>query len=43
MTITDEMIACAENGLGEDRYNEIIHGTAPNPLETLKLLGCIKK
>lgn len=42
LTITPEMIACAERVLGAARMQEIINGAAPGPLESLQLLGCIE-
>lgn len=41
-TITESMITCAESSVGELRLNEIIEGSAPSPLEALKLLPCFK-
>ena len=42
-TITEEMIVCAEDALGVERVQQIVGGATPNPLESLQLLGCIKK
>jgi len=42
LTITPTMIDCAEKSLGKARVDQIIGGAAPNPLESLKLLGCIE-
>lgn len=42
-TITTEMIVCAKDAVGEVRYNEIIGGAAPTPLESMKLFPCFKK
>lgn len=41
VTITKEMIECAERELGKERVLEIMNGAAPGPLESLTLLGCI--
>lgn len=43
VTITPAMIACAEDSVGKERLNEIIKGSAPSPLESVKLLPCFKK
>ena len=40
MVITPEMIECAKEELGEGRYNEVIGGAAPSPLEALALMKC---
>lgn len=42
LTITPAMIACAEDAIGKDRLDEIINGSTPTPLESLKLLPCFK-
>jgi len=42
ITITPEMIMCAEEKLGRERLDEIVGGSAPGPLESLTLLPCIK-
>jgi len=42
LTVTSKMIECAEKALGKERMDEINSGTAPTPLESLTLLGCIK-
>ncbi len=41
-TITPTMIACAEDAVGRARLDEIVNGSAPTPLESLKLLPCFK-
>ena len=41
-TITPAMITCAENAVGKVRLQEILDGSAPSPLESLKLLPCFK-
>ncbi len=41
-TITPQTIACAEGELGKVRLDEIVAGSAPGPIESLKLLGCTK-
>lgn len=40
--ITEAMIACAKEKLGEARFNEIIAGAAPSFLEGTSLLSCIR-
>lgn len=43
LTITSEMIVCAEEAVGSKvRLDEILAGAAPNPLEAMKLLPCFK-
>ena len=41
-TITPAMVTCAEDALGRPRLAEIFGGSAPTPLESLKLLPCFK-
>jgi len=41
VTITPQMVACAENKLGSDRVAEIMNGASPSVLESMTLLGCI--
>ena len=43
ITITPEMIACGEEAVGAGRLKEITDGSAPSPLESVKLLPCFKK
>jgi hypothetical protein len=43
VTITEAQIACAEEAIGVVRLNEITNGSAPSPLEAMKLLPCFKK
>lgn len=43
ITITSEMIACGEEAVGAERLKEITDGSAPSPLESVKLLPCFKK
>lgn len=43
ITITPEMVACAEDAIGADRVNDLMGGAAPTPLESVKLLPCLKK
>lgn len=40
ITITPEMISCAEEKVGATRLKEIMEGSAPGPLESAKLLPC---
>ena len=42
-TITPTMVNCAEEAVGKTRLAEITGGTAPTPLESIKLLPCFKK
>lgn len=42
IVVTKEMILCMETAVGEERMAEIIDGAAPGPLESIKLLGCVK-
>lgn len=42
-TVTPAMISCSEDAVGKTRFNEIVSGAAPSPLESLKLLPCFKK
>lgn len=43
LTITKAMITCAEQAVGEVRLGQIVNGSAPSPLEALKLIPCFKK
>ncbi len=43
VTITDAMLTCANESIGEKRLGEIVNGSAPSPLEAMKLLPCLKK
>ena len=42
-TITQGMVQCAEEALGTARVEEILGGSAPSPIESLKLLPCVKQ
>lgn len=42
ITITSEMLICAENALGKERLRELTEGSSPTPLESLTLLPCLK-
>jgi len=42
ITITAEMISCAEKAVGKERLAEIQTGTAPTAFESVKLLPCLK-
>ncbi len=42
ITVTPEMIACAEAGLGQARVDEIMGGATPSFTEGLKLATCYK-
>lgn len=41
--VTTGMVVCAEDAIGKERFDAIIDGAAPTPLESLKLLPCFKK
>lgn len=41
--VTTGMVICAEDAIGKERFDAIIGGAAPSPLESLKLLPCFKK
>lgn len=41
-TITEGMITCAKREVGAVRFEEILSGGAPTPLEALSLLPCMK-
>ncbi len=42
ISITSSMIACAKNAVGETRFNEIVNGGAPSPIEAVKLVPCTR-
>ncbi len=42
ITVTPEMIACAEASVGPARVDEITNGATPSFTEGLKLAGCYK-
>jgi cytoskeletal protein RodZ len=42
ITITPTMISCAEKAVGKTRLDEIVGGSSPSALESLKLLPCFK-
>jgi hypothetical protein len=41
--VTEGMILCAKNAVGEVRFEEILNGSAPGPLESMSLLPCMKE
>lgn len=41
VTITPEMVSCAEKKLGSTRLQEIMSGASPSTLEGISLLGCL--
>jgi hypothetical protein len=43
VTVTETTIACAKDAVGENRFEEILSGVAPTPLEAVKLLPCARK
>lgn len=40
--ISPEMVTCAENTLGSERFSAIVAGDSPSFLEGTRLLGCIR-
>jgi flagellar basal body-associated protein FliL len=42
VTLTPEKINCAKDVLGQTRFDEVVNGAAPTPLEAVGLLGCLK-
>lgn len=42
LTITPAMISCAEEAVGKDRLGEIMGGSSPSALESIKILPCFK-
>lgn len=40
ITITQEMVLCAEQALGKERISDIMAGATPSVFESMKLLGC---
>lgn len=42
VTVTPEMVACAEASLGSARIDEIINGATPSFAEGLKLAACYR-
>ncbi len=43
VTVTVEMIACAEAAVGKERLNTIMGGAIPTFFESAKLLGCYQQ
>ena len=43
LAVTEAMIVCSKDAVGEARFGEILEGSAPGPLEALSLLPCMKK
>lgn len=43
ITVTEAALACAKREVGEARFLEILNGSAPGPLEAMKLLPCMKQ
>ena len=43
ITVTPQMISCAESALGKREFEEILGGRAPGPFESIQLLGCFKE
>jgi hypothetical protein len=42
VVVTDAVIRCAEDAVGEERFVEILAGGAPSPREAFLLLPCMK-
>lgn len=40
--ITPEMQACAQDAMGQERYNAMLDGAAPTFLESMSLLRCVQ-
>jgi hypothetical protein len=43
ITISDTQIECIKRVLGDERFNEIIGGSAPSPLEAIKVVACLRE
>ena len=43
IVITPAMISCADEALGADRVEAIVAGDSPSILESISLVGCLKK
>lgn len=43
ITISEAVVRCAEEALGTTRFNEVLNGAAPTPLEALSLVPCMKR
>ena len=43
LIITPAMVVCAQDSVGKERLDEIMKGSAPSPLESVKLLACFKE
>ncbi len=41
--VTQEMSVCVGKAIGNERFNQIVGGSAPTPLESMRLLPCFKK
>ncbi len=41
--ITEGMISCAKDAVGAERYEAILNGAAPSPLESTKMFPCMNK
>jgi hypothetical protein len=42
ITVTESVITCAETAVGNERFARILGGTAPTPLEALRMLPCMQ-
>lgn len=42
LTITPAMISCAEDAVGKERLAEILDGSSPSTMESIKILPCFK-
>lgn len=43
ITITQEMVLCAEQALGKARISDIMAGATPSLFESMKLIGCYQQ
>ncbi len=43
ITITPNMVICAEEAVGQSRLDEILLGAIPNPLESINLIHCFNR
>ncbi len=43
IVVSDALISCAQEAVGEERFLEIVNGSAPSPLEALVLVPCAKQ
>lgn len=43
VTVSQATIECAKEAVGATRFEAILNGSAPAPLEAMKLLPCVKR